>query len=188
MRVIQRLNPGPGIADFWSEFKRPNKYRWPILLGSALLTGGLMYLLTDEGSDLDWIVGGILVAVGVIAIGAMLAEHVKIKIWVLLLAAVVPAFIFWQFAKESWRIPIAPNKVEYITTFEEGRSDAEITASNIANQKVQDEWRAEQARREEEARQAYRDLGRASGLDVDAMERRIKEQEAAEAAVAKPAD
>jgi len=26
-----RFNPTTGIMDFWTEFKRPNPYRWPIL-------------------------------------------------------------------------------------------------------------------------------------------------------------
>ena len=36
MGRLQRLNPGPGIVDFWTEFKRPNPYRWPILIASIL--------------------------------------------------------------------------------------------------------------------------------------------------------
>ncbi|WP_120717319.1 hypothetical protein [Tsuneonella amylolytica] len=182
MRIVQRLNPGPGIADFWSEFKRPNRYRWPILAGSALLTGSLMYMLTDHAAGLNWLVGGIIAIIGAIALAAMAAEHVKIKVWALLLAAVVPSLIFWQFAGEKWRVPIPPNKVDFITTFEPGRTDAEIEASNLANQKVQDRLAAEQRQREEDVRQMYRDLGRATGLDVDAMERRLAEEEAADAA------
>lgn len=185
---MQRLNPGPGLADFWSEFKRPNKYRWPILAGSALLTGSLMYLLTDDGADLDWIVIAILVVIAIGAIVAMVAENVRIRLGILALAAVFPALIFWQFSKERWRIPMQPNKVEYITTFEDGRSDAEIAASNAANQVVQDRLRAEQAAREEAAKEMYRDLGRATGLDVDAMEREIAKDEQQQGAGANPAD
>ena len=176
--MIDRLNPGPGIADFWTEFKRPNPYRWPVLAASALLTGSLLFLLTDDAKSLNWLVGAALALVGGVAIAAMIAEHVKIRLGILLLAAVVPALIFWQFGKERWRIPPPPPEVTYISTFEAGRTDAEIAASNRANQDRQDRRRAEQARREEEARDAYRALGRASGLDVEAMERRIAEQEA----------
>ncbi|MCT2557411.1 hypothetical protein N0B51_00305 [Tsuneonella sp. YG55] len=188
MRIIQRLNPGPGIADFWTEFKRPNPYRWPILAGSTLLTGSLLFLLTDRAVSLNWIAGGALALVGGGALAAMIAERVKIRLGILLLASIVPAFIFWQFVKERWRIPPPPPEVTYISTFEAGRSDDEIAASNRVNQARQDRLRAEQARREEEARDAYRALGRASGLDVDAMERRIAQQEAAERAAGRADD
>lgn len=26
-----RFNPAPGLIDFWTEFRKPNPYRWPIL-------------------------------------------------------------------------------------------------------------------------------------------------------------
>ena len=180
MRRLQRLNPGPGIADFWQEFKRPNPYRWPILAVSALFTGSLLFLLTDRAVSLNWIVGGILALIGGVSLAAMIAERVRIRLGILLLAAIVPAAIFWQFGKERWRIPPAPPEVTYISTFEDGRSDAQIQASNAANQAVQDRLRAEQRRREEEAKDAYRALGRASGMDVEAMERRIAREKALE--------
>lgn len=182
MRRLQRLNPGPGLADFWSEFRRPNPYRWPILAGSALLTGSLLFLLTDSAMSLNWLVGGVLALIGGIALAAMIAERVKIRLWALLAAAAVPALIFWQFGQERWRIPPAPPEVTYISTFDETRSDAEIAASNAANQAFQDRLRAEQRQRIEEAKDAYRALGRASGIDVDAMERRIAEERAQETA------
>ncbi|ANY21424.1 hypothetical protein A6F68_02944 [Tsuneonella dongtanensis] len=186
MRRLQRLNPGPGIADFWAEFKRPNPYRWPILATSALLTGSLLFLLTDRAVSLNWMVGGVLALIGGVALAAMIAERVRIRFGILLLAAMIPAAIFWQFGKERWRIPPAPPEVTYISTFEEGRTDAEIAESNRANQAVQDRLRAEQKQREEEAKEAYRALGRASGLDVDAMERRIAEEQAQGAPTDRP--
>ena len=186
MRRLQRLNPGPGLADFWTEFKRPNPYRWPILATSALLTGSLLFLLTDRAVSMNWLVGGVIAFIGAIALAAMIAEKVRIRFGILMLASIIPAAIFWQFGKERWRIPPAPPKVEYISTFEEGRTDAEIEASNRANQAVQDELRAEQRRREEEAKEAYRALGRASGMDVDEMERRIASERAHEKTADKP--
>lgn len=180
MRRLQRLNPGPGIVDFWTEFKRPNPYRWPILAASMVLTGSLLFLLTDRAVSLNWLVGGAIAVIGGVAIAAMIAERVRIRLGILMLAAVIPAAIFWQFGKERWRIPPAPPEVEYISTFEEGRTDAEIAASNRANQAVQDRLRAEQRQREEEVKEAYRTLGRASGMDVEAMERRIAEEQAQE--------
>ena len=119
-----------------------------------------------------------------VVIGALIVEHVKIRFGILLLAAALPAAIFWQFGKERWRIPPAPPEVTYISTFEEGRSDAQIEASNRVNQAVQERLRAEQRQREEEAKETYRALGRASGLDVEAMEREIAREKAAESKVA----
>ena len=117
MRLSTRFNPVGGIQDFWSEFTRPNPYRWPILIASMLCTFGLLFWVTKER-----VIG-----------------------------------------------PPARPEVTFISTFAEGRTDEEIVASNVANQQLQDQIREEQAVREEEVRDMYRTLGRASGLDVDAM-------------------
>lgn len=82
---------------------------------------------------------------------------------------------------ESQRKPPARPEVTYITTFAPGRSDDEIVASNIANQKRQDELQARRDALEERKREAYRTLGRATGLDVDAMEQKIERDRRAEA-------
>jgi hypothetical protein len=173
MRMLQRLNPGPGIADFWAEFRRPNPNRWPILGGSALLTAGLLYLLTDRSAGINWIAAGVVAVVAVLVTGALIAEHVRVRFGVLLAAVAMTGTILYQFTAEKWRVPIARPDVTYITTFDPTRTDAQIRASILANQRRQDAIRAEQARREEEARKAYRELGRATGIDVDAMEREI---------------
>ena len=182
MRMIQRLNPGPGIADFWGEFKRPNPYRWPVLGGSAVLTASLMYLLTDHAVNLNWAVGGVLALIVGVAVAAFIAEHVRIRMSVLLIAVLMTFGMLYSFTRERVRIPTRPPEVTYISTFAPGRSEAEIEASNAANQKQQDALRADQAAREEKAKDAYRALGRATGLDVDAMEREIKRDEAREQA------
>ncbi|BBC71994.1 conserved hypothetical protein [Altererythrobacter sp. B11] len=79
-------------------------------------------------------------------------------------------------------------KITYITAWSADRSDAEIIASNIANQKRKEEREAMIAAAEERRKEIYRALGRATGLDVDAMEKDIAREEAAEAAAkAKPA-
>ncbi|KWV91036.1 hypothetical protein [Erythrobacter sp. YT30] len=36
MAFISRFNPKAGVADFWSEFRKPNPYRWPMLAVSVL--------------------------------------------------------------------------------------------------------------------------------------------------------
>ncbi|MGI8943917.1 MAG: hypothetical protein ACR2FJ_06750 [Qipengyuania sp.] len=89
--------------------------------------------------------------------------------------------IFW-ITQERVVVPPQPPKVVYITTFAEGRTDAEIRASNIENQRRQERLRAEQAERNEQVRDMYRELGRATGIDVDAMERKIAEEQAREEA------
>lgn len=48
MSLISRLNPSEGIADFWSEFRKPNPYRWPVLGASLCITGTLMFLIIRE--------------------------------------------------------------------------------------------------------------------------------------------
>jgi uncharacterized protein (UPF0335 family) len=178
--MIQRFNPGPGLADFWSEFKRPNKYRWPILAGSALLTGSLMFLLTDHAVRLNWLVAVVLVLLGGVTIAVMIAEHVRIRLGVLAVAVLITAALLYQFTRERVRIPPPLPEVTYISTFEPGRTDAQIEASNLANQKKQERLSAEQAQREEKVKDVYRTLGRATGLDVDAMERDIAREKTQE--------
>lgn len=91
--------------------------------------------------------------------------------------------LFWL-TKENYLIPPERPKVSLISTFAAGRSDAEIAASNRANQLRQERLAAEQAKRDEKVKDMYRALGRASGMDVEAMERKIAAEKAAEAAAA----
>jgi hypothetical protein len=85
---------------------------------------------------------------------------------------------------ESQRAEPRRPDVTYITTFEPGRTDDEIRASNIANQRRQDVVEAQRAAVEERKKELYRELGRATGVDVDAMEQQIERERAAEAAAA----
>lgn len=85
--------------------------------------------------------------------------------------------MIWQ---EEVKAPHPPPKVTYITTFAPDRSDTEIQASNIANQKLQDYLAAEQARRDAEVREIYKSLGRMAGMDVDKIEREAMAERAAE--------
>lgn len=93
------------------------------------------------------------------------------------------ALLFWV-TQERVLVPPESPKVSYVSTFAEGRTDAEIMASNRANQMRKERLAAEQAKRDEEVREMYRALGRATGIDVDAMERKIEEERATEAAKA----
>jgi hypothetical protein len=75
-----------------------------------------------------------------------------------------------------------PPEITYIESWPSDRSLKEIIESNIANQKIKDEQEAR-------AREAYKALGRATGMDVDRIERealqaRAKRAEEAAAAAA----
>lgn len=98
------------------------------------------------------------------------------------LALLPPLGIFWTFANEEVRGNPPGPVVTYITSFRPGRSDAEIIASNIVNQQRKERLAAEQAKREEEVREIYKTIGRLSGMDVDAIERKAQAERAAEQA------
>jgi len=121
-----RFNPSAGVTDFWGYIRRPQPYRLPILLVSAIPFSLIFY---------------------------------------------------WAISERVYIPPERPD-VTFITTYAAGRSDAEIIESNIANQRRKDELQAQIDAIEAEKKQMYRDLGRATGLDVDAMEAKIAEDEA----------
>ena len=103
--------------------------------------------------------------------------------WPILGAAfLMSGSLFFWLTQEQYYYPPEQPKVTYITTFAEGRTDEEIRASNLENQRLKDERAAEQAELLERRRELYKEVGAATGLDVEAMEARIKEEEAAEAA------
>ena len=134
MRMVSRFNPAGGIRDFWNEFRKPNPYRWPILLVSAI--------------------------------------PMVLTVW-------------WATGERVIMPPERP-EVTYISTFPEGRTDEEIRASNIENQRYNDRIRALRAEQDEAVRDMYRELGRATGLDVDAMEAEIEAERIREEAAGAP--
>lgn len=85
--------------------------------------------------------------------------------------------LFWVF-QEKYYLPPERPEITYITTFEPGRTDEEIMASNRANQARQDALAAEQAEREALRRELYSTLGRATGMDVEQIEREAAEARA----------
>jgi hypothetical protein len=127
-----RFNPASGIADFWNEIRRPQPYRWPILIVSSLPVAGMLY---------------------------------------------------WGVNSTTYGEPERP-KIEYITTLDEARTDAQIAAENRANQELKDLRAAEEARIAEAKRNMYKALGAAAGMDVDAIERKAAAERAAEEAAA----
>ena len=103
--------------------------------------------------------------------------------WRFMLAALATTGgIFFMMAQESWKMPPARPTVTFINSWTGERSDAEIRASNIANQKRKDLAEAEQKARDEQVKGVYRALGKASGMDVEAIEKQARADEQAEAA------
>ena len=96
--------------------------------------------------------------------------------WQILGLAVAITFAGMVFLiPENVRVPPARPEVTYITTWEEGRTDEEIAASNAANQARKEEAARLAAERQARRREAFRALGKASGFDVDELERQYSE-------------
>lgn len=100
----------------------------------------------------------------------------------LALSALLTGSLIYLFTHETVYSPPERPEVTFISTLAPGRSDADIAAANAENQRVQDALERLDAARAEETKDIYRSLGRATGLDVDAMEAQIRAEEAAEAA------
>jgi hypothetical protein len=99
--------------------------------------------------------------------------------WITLLALAITLGLFSTMAWEVWYKPPPKPTITWITSYEPGRSDAEIVASNIANQKRKDALAAEQAKREDEVRKIYSKIGAMSGMDVAEAERKAAAERAA---------
>ncbi|MEL1251355.1 hypothetical protein [Aurantiacibacter gilvus] len=103
--------------------------------------------------------------------------------WQILGVAMAATFcVFTLFVPDSVRVQPMPPEVIYISTFDETRTEAEIIASNCANQQLKDELQARLDESAERRREMYETLGRATFIDVDEMERQIEAERAAEEA------
>lgn len=102
----------------------------------------------------------------------------------LLLSCAVTFGILYNFMKESVFVPPDKPKVIFISTFAEGRSDEEIRRTNLENQKRKDAREAELDKLRQEKVDAYKALGRATGVDVDSMAAQAEVDNAREAAAA----
>jgi hypothetical protein len=87
---------------------------------------------------------------------------------------------------ETQRAPPAEPDVIWINSWPEGRSDKEIMASNIANQKRKDAEAELQRQRDEVRKEFFRKLARASGMDPDELEREFGGQPTDKPVTAKP--
>lgn len=105
--------------------------------------------------------------------------------WPILIVSILPAalMIWWGVNSTQYGEPERPT-IEYITTLDPARSEAEIQAEIRANQEIKDLRAAEEARIAQEKRAIYKELGRAAGMDVEKIEREAEAERAAEKAAA----
>jgi len=108
--------------------------------------------------------------------------------WPILAASCLPLVVIfgWLSTERHYREPDRPT-VTYITTFDPDRSDEEIMASNVQNQEVKELREARAEAIAQRKRELYKALGRATGMDVDEIERRAEQERAAEEAAAQAA-
>ncbi|MEQ8412354.1 MAG: hypothetical protein RIC51_02465 [Erythrobacter sp.] len=106
--------------------------------------------------------------------------------WPILAASCLPLVVIfaWLSSETAYKEPARPD-VTYINTFDPDRTDEEIMASNIENQEVKELRQAREQAIAERKRELYKALGRASGMDVDEIERKAEAERAAEEAARK---
>jgi hypothetical protein len=90
------------------------------------------------------------------------------------------------FVPKTERAPPEKMQVTWINSWPEGRSEKEIVASNLANQKKKDEAAALEQERIAFRKEFYRKLARASGMDPDELEREYSRQAVPATPAAKP--
>lgn len=99
-----------------------------------------------------------------------------------LAAAATTLFLFWSLTHESWRVPQEKPKIIYINSWYADRSEEQTKANIEKNQKLKDALKADQDKRDEAVKNIYRQIGKASGMDTDAIERKAQADAAAERA------
>jgi len=113
--------------------------------------------------------------------------------WQILGIAVALTFtLITLLVPKTERAPPAKPTIIWINSWPDGRSEQEILASNLANQKRKDADAAVEKQREEFRKEFYRKLARASGMDPDELAREYGQKDAAQAkpgaaSAAKPA-
>ena len=99
----------------------------------------------------------------------------------ILAVSTVPAVvIFVWLNSETVYKDLERPKIEYVTSLDPDRTDAEIAASNLENQEVKELREAEEARIAERKRDMYKALGAAAGMDVEEIEAEAEAKRAAE--------
>ncbi len=87
--------------------------------------------------------------------------------------------VFGAMIQQEAKGPHLPPKVTYISSWSADRTDEEIMASNRLHQQAKERFAAEQARRDEDVRAIYKELGRMSGMDVEKIAREADAERAA---------
>ncbi len=101
------------------------------------------------------------------------------KRWpVAIVAASITIGIFSIMAAESWRKPRPLPEVTYIKSWPLDRTDEETKAFIAANQKEKDARQAAIEAYENEGRELWATLGKASGMDVDKIKREAEAERA----------
>lgn len=102
--------------------------------------------------------------------------------WRVLAVSVLLTFLLaYILIPKSQRADPPKPEITYIATLDPNRTDAEIMAENRANQARQDVIRAEKQQGIERRKRFFRTLGRATGLDVDALEKQYSDTPPAKA-------
>jgi hypothetical protein len=107
--------------------------------------------------------------------------------WAFMTASVLPVMVilYWAVSQVEYKAPERP-QIDYITSFEPERTEAEIIASNRANQEVKELREAAEENISRRKRDMYKALGAAAGMDVEAIQRKAEaERTAKETAEAK---
>ena len=99
---------------------------------------------------------------------------------ILALSVITTATLFSMIVSEEGRELPRPPKITYIRTFRPDRTEAEIRAENIINERHKERLAAAQRQYDEETRSLYKAVGRASGFDVDKMDREGRAEAAAD--------
>jgi hypothetical protein len=107
---------------------------------------------------------------------------------VLAVSIVLSGTMLYGFVPDSQRAPPERPEVTFISTFDPTRTDAEIVASNIANQKLKERDEAERLARAERRKERARALARATFLDPDELERQYGDKPAAKPREPSPAN
>lgn len=107
--------------------------------------------------------------------------------WQILGVAVALTFtLITLLVPKTERAPPAKATIIWISSWPEGRSDKEIIASNIANQKRKDAEAVVEKQREAFRKEFYRKLAKASGMDPDELAREYGKKDAAQTRAASP--
>lgn len=104
--------------------------------------------------------------------------------WPILALSIAPvaAMLYWGVTGTTVYAEPERPKINYITTYDPSRTDAEILEEIRANQEIKDLRAAEEERLAQQKREVYKALGRAAGMDVEKIEREAEAERAAKKA------